>query len=128
MLFTVMGPREGSAATAHGMLLNHTETLRIRNLLKSIDDLISKENWTLWTECDAWTKSVSNLTLTCAKYNGKVCNAKGTCLSNGGCACDCRSGYKGTACEIECPVGPYGGVCAGHGDCNAEGNCLCRKC
>ena len=63
---------------------------------------------------------------------GGVCSDRGVCAPVAGGAeatCECRAGYAGLACELECPGGARA-LCGGHGACvwhreNASVACAC---
>jgi len=61
--------------------------------------------------------------------DGAACSGHGSCQKDGdGAKCQCKDGYKGLACNLECPS--EGGIaCAGQGECTLVGDkaeCQCK--
>ena len=84
--------------------------------------------------------SGSDCSSTCRVALGLACGGRGICQPSGLCECfaddlrgfwtldnctACAFGYGGGNCEVACPTGLDGLVCSGHGDCDADGSCLC---
>jgi alpha-tubulin suppressor-like RCC1 family protein len=66
-----------------------------------------------------------------------ICSARGYCEEDATCSCFLTdrgphtnwtdvTGYRGEACEIECPGGAHS-ICSKNGICNENGECICFK-
>jgi hypothetical protein len=80
----------------------------------------------------SWGKACEESLKACPATALGVCNGEvaGRCNSYTG-ACSCAPAFEGAACdiaeaEVPCPSAS-GAVCSGHGACNEDATCLCRR-